>query len=316
MRTVLLTVLLFPIITCYTQSVSGLYAGRLVNDSTKKVQTYELGLSEYRGKITGYSYTTFVSHDTFYYSIKRIHAIRKDNQLVVEDDKMIVNNFPESPAKHVHQINYIPLHANEDTVRNVNGSWATTRTKFYYSIHGIMDLKRDGDSTHSALINHLKELGIVSQEDQHIASTKEKINDHEKKIKQKNETVAAPPGKAPALPYNLRKNNLMQTIDVQSDSLYLSFYDNGVIDGDSISVYVNGVNVVSNSRLLAVATKKTISIKNLGDDIQLLVVAENLGTIPPNTGLVVISDGEQTFQVNFTADMQTNATIALHRKKK
>ena len=40
------------------QVITGLYRGSLTNDSTKKDQRYELALSEYRGKITGYSYTS------------------------------------------------------------------------------------------------------------------------------------------------------------------------------------------------------------------------------------------------------------------
>src|SRR5579875_1362662 len=152
-------VLLFFIsisLSCSAQVVSGIYMGKLTNDSTKKNQTYELALSEYRGKIRGFSYTTFVSNDTFYYSIKSIKAYKKDGQLIVEDDKMIVNNFPESPAKGVHQINYIKL-TNEDTLREAVGTWKTTQTKIYYSLHGEMQTKRDDDSSKSALIGHLKE---------------------------------------------------------------------------------------------------------------------------------------------------------------
>ncbi len=95
------------------QVVSGLYSGTLVNDSTKKIQQYEFALSEYRDKITGYSYTTFVVNDTFYYSIKRIKATKKNNQLIIEDDKMLANNFPESPAKNVKQTSTIILDAIE-----------------------------------------------------------------------------------------------------------------------------------------------------------------------------------------------------------
>ena len=103
----LLTVVfsLFIVSPLSAQVVSGLFSGRLINDSTKKAQTYELALSEYRGKITGYSYTTFVRNDSFFYSIKKIKAKKENGKLVVEDDKMLVNNFPEAPAKHVHQIN-------------------------------------------------------------------------------------------------------------------------------------------------------------------------------------------------------------------
>ena len=45
------------------------------------------------------------------------------------------------------------------------------------------------------------------------------------------------------------------------------------------------------------------------------LVAENLGSLPPNTGLLTIWDGEKYYQVHFSADMQTNASITIRRKK-
>ena len=106
----------------------------------------------------------------------------------------------------------------------------------------------------------------------------------------------------------------MPVVEVSSDSLVLAFYDNGVIDGDSISVYVNGQAIVSHTRLTATATKKTIYIGKQ-QDVQLLLVAENLGSLPPNTGLLVIRDGDNNYQLNFSADLQTNAAVTIRKKK-
>src|ERR1051326_7159536 len=94
MKNLYLIVLLlaFPFLLL-AQNIHGLWAGTLVNDSTHRIQNFELGLSEYRGKITGYTYTTFIDNDTFYYSIKRIKAERKDSVLVIEDVEMVGNNF-------------------------------------------------------------------------------------------------------------------------------------------------------------------------------------------------------------------------------
>ena len=117
-----------------------------------------------------------------------------------------------------------------------------------------------------------------------------------------------------ALPYTQRKDHLQQTVDIASDSLMLSFYDNGVVDGDSISVYINDQLAIPSTKLKSVATKKAIYVGGMSE-IKLLLVADNLGNIPPNTGLLVIRDGEKTYQVNFTADMQTNASIVLRRKR-
>ncbi|MGZ8544421.1 MAG: hypothetical protein ACXWV0_03950, partial [Flavisolibacter sp.] len=50
-------------------------------------------------------------------------------------------------------------------------------------------------------------------------------------------------------------------------------------------------------------------------DLEILLVAENLGSIPPNTGLMTITDGDKIYQVNFSADMKTNASIIIRRKR-
>ena len=306
---------LFLSIAGSAQTVSGLYSGKLLNDSTKKEQNYELALSEYRDKITGYSYTTFVVNDTFYYSVKRVHATKNGATLIVEDDKMLVNNFPESPAKGVKQINTIPL-IEKDTVRSVNGKWETTQTKKYYVLHGAVDMRRDEDSTHSALIAHLKELKIIASPSTKAAPESVKIKAEKDKVKKepsKQKSTAIVPEKN--FSYDQRKQQIIQTLNIESDSLVLSFYDNGVVDGDVISVYVNDQNVLSNVRLTEAAAKKTINIKAIsGQDITLTLVAENLGTLPPNTGLVIVQDGDKKYQINFSANLQTNAAIVLHKK--
>lgn len=330
MRNLFFLLTIFFSVQLHAQIVSGIYSGTLVNDSTQKKQNYELALSEYRDKITGYAYTTFVVRDTFYYSIKRIKATRQNGMLVVEDDKMIANNFPESPARRVRQTNTIPLPVS-DTIRTMNGKWQTNQTKEYYSLKGGLDLKRDADSSQSALIDHLTELGIVAPRYsaatnatpvvavKEVKTSNKEQNDKPEKEKTKPKTTSpAVAAAAPvAIPYNQRKQNVLEQLEVTNDSLVLSFYDNGVIDGDIISVYLNGNNVISNSKLLASATKKTVHLNtfNTSDSVTLVLVAETLGTLPPNTGLLIVEDGDKRYEVRFSADLQTNAAIVFRKKK-
>jgi hypothetical protein len=176
MKKIFFLLSVFSFLCTHAQFVSGLYSGTLVNDSTKKIQQYEFALSEYRDKITGYSYTTFVVNDTFYYSIKRIKATKKNNQLIIEDDKMLANNFPESPAKKVKQTSTIILNT-PDTLVNATGKWTTNQTKVYYSLHGLADAKRNNDSSRSPLIGHLKELKIINPNETQTAVAKIKKPD-------------------------------------------------------------------------------------------------------------------------------------------
>ncbi|MES2881096.1 MAG: hypothetical protein V4676_03035, partial [Bacteroidota bacterium] len=117
------------------------------------------------------------------------------------------------------------------------------------------------------------------------------------------------------IPYTERKINTLKPIEITADSILLSIYDNGVVDGDSISIYLNGETIVSNIKLTATATKKWVVLPKT-ETIEIILVAENLGTLPPNTGLVVVKDGEQNYQVHFSADLQTNAAIIFKRKLK
>ena len=113
-----------------------------------------------------------------------------------------------------------------------------------------------------------------------------------------------------------RKIETIRTVDFKSDSLVLTLYDNGEVDGDTVSVLLNGKNIMPRQGLSTIAINKTIYITpDLGDTLQLIMYAENLGSIPPNTGLLIIHDGNDMYQIRFAGDLQKNAAIVLRRKK-
>lgn len=113
-----------------------------------------------------------------------------------------------------------------------------------------------------------------------------------------------------------RKIETIRTVDFKSDSLTLTLYDNGVVDGDTVSVLLNGKIIMPKEGLSTKAITKTIYITpDLGDSLQLIMYAENLGSIPPNTGLLIIKDGEESYQIRFAGDLQKNSAIVLRRNK-
>lgn len=105
-----------------------------------------------------------------------------------------------------------------------------------------------------------------------------------------------------------------QNYAIYEDSITLSIYDNGEIDGDTVSVFLNDVRVVEKIGLSAQAFKINIPVeKNKVNKIELF--AENLGKIPPNTGLLVIYSGDKRYQIFFSATLEKNAVIYLERKE-
>lgn len=107
-----------------------------------------------------------------------------------------------------------------------------------------------------------------------------------------------------------------QVVTFRSDSLELSLYDNGEVDGDTVTVLLNGVIILAKQGLKASAIKKTIYVPaGTGDSLTLVLYAENLGKYPPNTGLLVVHDGDDIYQVRFSADLEQNAAIIFKRKR-
>ena len=108
-----------------------------------------------------------------------------------------------------------------------------------------------------------------------------------------------------------------ETIYFKSDSLSIALYDNGEVDGDTVSVIINDEMFIDKQGLKSSAFRKTFYVPQQDSDSLLVVLyAENLGKYPPNTGLLQIKDGEEIFYVRFKADLDRNAAIVLRRKYK
>jgi hypothetical protein len=144
----------------------------------------------------------------------------------------------------------------------------------------------------------------------------------QKKVKeqppQKPVPVTVQPAAVPDIKKELAKRKVepIQTVFFTSDSLVLELYDNGYVDGDSVSIIINGKELLTHVRLTEKAVKKTIYItRELGDSINLVMFAENLGSIAPNSGLAIIRDGNRQHRITFSGDLEKNAAIILRRRK-
>ncbi|MBL7722958.1 MAG: hypothetical protein JNK27_02365 [Chitinophagaceae bacterium] len=111
-----------------------------------------------------------------------------------------------------------------------------------------------------------------------------------------------------------RKSEFSQEVNFKSDSLVLSLYDNGEIDGDTVSVYMNGEVIMASQGLKSSAIRKTIYLPEGSEEFTLVMFAESLGKYPPNTGLLVIRDGTDVYNLRFSSDFQKSSGIVFRRK--
>ncbi|MGB5007640.1 MAG: hypothetical protein WBO39_11955 [Ferruginibacter sp.] len=134
-------------------------------------------------------------------------------------------------------------------------------------------------------------------------------------ITAKAEPVSAAPVVNAAVDIVNRKIETIQSVYYNTDSLELTLYDNGEVDGDTVSVLMNGEVIMPRVGLSTNVVRKKVSTVNSGDSIVLVMYAENLGRLPPNTGLLIVYDGETRHEIRFSGNLQKNAAIVFRRRQ-
>jgi hypothetical protein len=100
-------------------------------------------------------------------------------------------------------------------------------------------------------------------------------------------------------------------IKVDTGTIRLDFYDNAQIDGDSITVVVDKQVVLTHQRLTArpLTTYVRIDLNNTFHEIEM--VAENLGSIPPNTAILIITAGTNRHLLSLSSSETKSARVRI-----
>ncbi|OYZ03006.1 MAG: hypothetical protein B7Y37_00770 [Sphingobacteriia bacterium 28-36-52] len=108
-----------------------------------------------------------------------------------------------------------------------------------------------------------------------------------------------------------RENKLVKTIVVDEENIQVDLFDNGTIDNDTISVFHNNKQIIKHGRLAFNPISIKIKCSTEDNLHELVVVAENLGEIPPNTALMVITAGKKRYEVFLTSNESRNAKVVI-----
>lgn len=111
-----------------------------------------------------------------------------------------------------------------------------------------------------------------------------------------------------------REKSVFNEIKFTENFLRIDLYDNGTIDHDTVSIYVNDQLLFKDIPLTQSAFRRTIVLDSTKEVNEISMYAENLGTIPPNTAIMIIYDGQKRHELILTSDLNRTATIRLRRK--
>jgi len=113
--------------------------------------------------------------------------------------------------------------------------------------------------------------------------------------------------------FTSREKIFNKEIPISGDSIELDFYDNAEIDGDSISLFLNGKLIFEHIRLTDKAYKVKLPLTDLQENNELIMVAENLGAIPPNTSYMVALVGDKRYDAQLASTENSSAMIRLKK---
>ncbi len=144
------------------------------------------------------------------------------------------------------------------------------------------------------------------------AQTQESPNNHTSV--QQNENAAIPLNEVMSSligKINARKNITFSKINVASNEIEIKVYDNGIVDNDTISLVYNGSVIKNKARLTESPIIIHLKVDKNQPHNELILFAENLGGIPPNTALIVVTAGKKRYELHASANMNENAVLEI-----
>lgn len=127
--------------------------------------------------------------------------------------------------------------------------------------------------------------------------------------------ITPSPVRSPEEKFTSRKKIVQTVIPLTANTIELRFYDNAQVDGDSIALFLNNRMIFKNIRLTEKAYTIFLNTSELQEDNELVMVAENLGSIPPNTSFMVAIVGDKRYEARLYANENSSAVIRLVKKE-
>ena len=335
------------------QNFTGQWKGEFTDKSTSFVGwggdhcDYVLELDCKGKNVTGYSYTYFNEGGKRFYTICKLKGIinKADKYVEVTEIERTKTNVPNNIRNcfQIHRLTY----SKQGEAQVLEGTWSPAPNQEGDCGYGTTNLSRRVLQKNPLVFNNATAKvtrPVIKVPEKRIETVKNRTNINPEIKPQSRTTVPTPPlaknnpviideglkkqnppivEKTDIQPklntdnsYEKRNNTLLKTIEIENQTFRVDLYDNGDIDGDSISLFFNGRLLLQHKRLSDKAITLTLKADERKDINELIMYAENLGEIPPNTALMVVTDGDNRYEVRISSDLQKSGVIRFIYKPK
>jgi len=299
-KTALVLVLIASKLSVSAQQVNGHWYGIGMLQNIQQYNAYlsELVLQQKGKAVNGY---------LLYYF--KDSLVKADLTGLYDDNthKLAINPFPV--------IYYMSSNAKNSIDCNMSGNFTLLASK----TESVLTGRLFGDEDHKYTVPDINLRLTKSNDTAYLVMKDEEPEVIKPEIKK--DTVISPkpkPAEAEITAleaFNQRGKVVAKELLVINSKLRLEIYDNGEIDYDSVSLFLNNKLILPKSMLNHKAIRLTIELDPNLEVNELSMFAENLGMIPPNTAALILYDGNTRYETMLTSDLSKSATLRLRRKK-
>jgi hypothetical protein len=108
-----------------------------------------------------------------------------------------------------------------------------------------------------------------------------------------------------------RKLDIQEIINLADTVVKVTLYDNAIVDDDTVSVFANKKPVLLRQRISAKPLSFNIVLTEPGKPLEIIMQAENLGSIPPNTAVMIIETAHKRYEVRLSAGFEKHAVVII-----
>ena|SRR5436190_13892238 len=115
-----------------------------------------------------------------------------------------------------------------------------------------------------------------------------------------------------------RRSDIQSLVEISStekDSILIELYDNGIVDNDSASIYLDDSLLLFKQFVSGKPISLYVSLDKQKPISKLKLIAENLGSIPPCTVLMLIKTKKKRYEVNLSSNFNSNAVVEFFLKE-
>lgn len=290
---ILTCIFLSSLVNVHSQATFGTWTGTAKQDAT--TYSYIVKINKVaKDSIFG----TTISSSKEFYSETKFKGTVNGNYFIILESALVKTNYKGTGSVCLMMLS---LKKNNDRLQ---GSFTSSNK----------DIKDCGSGTISLqLVKEKKNTGAGSKESttterQEVETGPATITLSKSEELPKTTTIPAPAKINDQRKIEQRDIELLNTFRFKEDSVMIKIYDNGVIDGDVISLIINGEVVFDKIKLTAAPLTYALKASS-ASQFQIEFYADTLGEIPPNTGLITISSASKTSEVLFSSDLKKSAAI-------